>query len=173
MLFTVKQVENGFIDITKLDLDKYAKKDEVVDKKSFTDLTNIVAGKLDSSPMHEHDISDIDQLEMVLNGKLDNKTYSYTTILSDPEKINYLEKVKSLKYEVSSSKDVKGYQIETDSVGDLKILLNGIVVASYNKTTSSWVFNGNDLNKFINEANDALKNHKEAIEKLQDLISPV
>ena len=81
--------------------------------------------------------------------------------------------MKSLKYEVSSSKDVKGYQIETDSVGDLKILLNGIVVASYNKTTSSWVFNGNDLNKFINEANDALKNHKEAIEKLQDLISPV
>ena len=92
MLFTVKQVENGFIDITKLDLDKYAKKDEVVDKKSFTDLTNVVAGKLDSSPMHEHDISDIDQLEMVLNGKLDNKTYSYTTILSDPEKINYLER---------------------------------------------------------------------------------
>ena len=44
--------------------------------------------------MHTHSISEVNQLQTELNSKFDSsKQYSYAVILSDSEKIPYLEDV--------------------------------------------------------------------------------
>ena len=43
------------------------------------------------------------------------------------------------------------------------ITYNEVVIASYNKASSTWIFNGNDINKFITSTNDVLKNHYDAL----------
>ena len=169
-MFSVKQVEEGVIDITKLDTSVFAKKDDVTDKESFESLKEVVAGKLDKEPVHQHDIKDIVQLSTKLGEKLDsNQKYSYSTILSNPEEINYLNIIKTQKVEVSESQTSDGYTFSIDSVGDLKVMINGVVIATYVKSTNSWVFNGVNLTSFINETNEVLQNHYEAIKTLAAL----
>lgn len=163
-MFTKKQIEDGVIDVTKFDGGDFAKKGEVVGVDEFDALTEVVAGKLDKSPMHRHDVLDVDELTPMLNNKLDsNKRYSYTSILSDTEDINYLNNLKTTNVEIAAGKSERGYQFLIDSMGDLKIIFNDAVIASYIRASNSWLFNGVNLNKFINETNEVLQNHYNAI----------
>ena len=90
MLYTAKQINEDIIDILTLYMTQYAKKNEIVSKDELNTLSIIVAGKLDPTPIH-HDIQHIDELQNQLINKLNsNQRYSYNTILSDSEKIEYL-----------------------------------------------------------------------------------
>ena len=80
--------------IVKIDLSNYVLKSETATKVDLEELQLIVANKLDKEPMHTHSISEVNQLQTELNSKFDSsKQYSYAVILSDSEKIPYLEDV--------------------------------------------------------------------------------
>ena len=140
-----------------IDLSDYMKKQEGATKTEIETLTAVVAGKLDAEPIHKHDISEIKQLENVLAGKYDtSQQYSYNVILSDSEKIPYLESPKVGLLELTSSKDDSGYKLYVDeSNGDLMIILGDILVASYTKSTHTWSFAGVSLDS-ISSISDVL-----------------
>ena len=173
--FTTTQVKNG-IDSTDymLDLTEYAKKKDSVSKSELEVLAAIVANKLDATPQHKHHIEDIKQLQSQLDSKYDKtEKYSCSVILNDTEKIPYLESPKIEVMELVANKDVEGYKFYVDdSNGDLMIVLNEVLIASYSKASAKWKFNGinsgNDdvetlINNYIAKTDAVLKNHYDAL----------
>ena len=168
MMFSIKDTQ---IDPnTKIDLSGYATT-ATTDKLtiSIENLNKSVANKLNSNPVdHEHTINQIQQLEQTLNNKLsiptsDDNKYSYNALLKDWDSIPYLKSVKIPTLDIAVDKNTSGYVFNVDSSGDLMITYNEVVIASYNKAFSTWIFNGNDINKFITSTNDVLKNHYDAL----------
>ena len=168
MMFSIKDTQ---IDPnTKIDLSGYATT-ATTDKLtiSIENLNKSVANKLNSNPVdHEHSISQITQLQETLNNKLsipssDASKYSYNALLKDWDSIPYLKNVKIPTLDIAVDKNTSGYVFNVDSSGDLMITYNEVVIASYNKASSTWIFNGNDINKFITSTNDVLKNHYDAL----------
>ena len=157
--------------LVKLDLSNYPTKDTVATKVDVEGLRQSLEALKNTS--HQHYISDVKELKAELDSKL-NKTdkVSYKAILTDPEKIEYLENVKIDVVDICQTKDNTGYKIYTDkNNGTLNIVdSNNVVIASYNKT--HWIINGVDLNKFITETNETLKNHHDALELLISTVNP-
>ena len=148
----------------KLDLSNYVTKDKVPTIDQFNTLTSTVANKLDKNGSHQHNIIDIKELTQALGNKLSNQSkYSYETLLSDSEKIPYLENVKIPILNIAKDKLSDGYILSVDSTGDLHITLNDVLIASYNKAAGSWIFNGDNLKDFITTTREVLKNHYQAI----------
>ena len=156
----------------KLDLSNYALSSESATKVDLEALQAIVANKLDKEPAHTHSIAEVDQLQTELNGKYDtSKQYSYAVILSDSEKIPYLEDVKIKKLtitpESSAASSADGYIFKVDeSSGDLQIYNNSVCILSYNKAEGHWIIESIDLNNFITEVNETLVNHCSALKIL-------
>ena len=142
----------------KLDLSNYALSSETATKVDLEALQTIVANKLDKEPAHTHSIAEVDQLQTELNAKYDNsKQYSYAVILSDSEKILYLEDVKVVKLDITTDNTSSGYIFKVDSSSDdLQIYNNGVCILSYNKALGHWIFGSTDLNKFMTEVNETL-----------------
>lgn len=166
-MYTTGQLKNG-IDAgdLMLDLSAYAKTNETATKIDLEALTSVVANKLDISPPHRHDISEIKELENQLKRKYDIGTkYSYNAILSDPEKIPYLEAPKVQCLEVTTGRETDGYKMSVDDTnGDLLISSpSDQLIACYERSTGSWVLGGTNINAFISETNAVLKNHYDAL----------
>ena len=148
-IFTTQQVENGFgtADLM-IDLSDYMKKKDVEDfvsQEKFNDLTEIVANKLDATPQHSHHIDDIKQLQSLLNDKYDKgEKYPFNVILSNPEKISYLEAPKINNLEIINNSDNdSNYKFYVDeSNGDLIISVNNVAIATYSKASQNWIFAG-------------------------------
>ena len=152
----------------RLDLSNYALKNDTATKIDINELRTKLADKLDREGSHQHAIGDIKELDQTLNQKLDNnRTYSYKVLINDIETIPYLETLKTPLLEILSSSEATsldgGYKISVDNTGDLLITLNDVVIASYNKIAGNWIINGINLNEFITETQETLKNHYEAI----------
>lgn len=159
-MISTSQVDNGIVDITKIDTTKFALKTETATKEELQTLTSAVAGKLDASPIHHHDIADIDQLQTSLNDKLSStQRYSYESILSNPEQINYLDELKTTELEISTAQNQNGYSFTVDNNGDLLLVLGNVAIARYDTPTSSWLFSNVNIN-------EVLSNHHDAIEAL-------
>ena len=148
-IYTTGQVQNGITpggDLM-LDLSDYMKKkdaEKLATTEALEALSNIVSGKLDSSPQHKHHIEDVKQIEEALNSKYDkSEKYSHNVILNDIEKISYLEAPKIELMEIVKDKDGSGYKFYVDdSNGDLMITLDDVLIGSYFKATGKWYFNG-------------------------------
>ena len=148
-IFTTQQVESGFgtADLM-IDLSDYMKKKDVEDfvsQEKFNDLTEIVANKLDSTPQHSHHIEDIKQLQNLLNDKYDKgEKYPFNVILSNPEKISYLEAPKINNLEIINNSDNNSnYKFYVDeSNGDLIISVNDMAIATYSKASQNWILAG-------------------------------
>lgn len=149
----------------RLDLSNYALKNDTATKIDINELRTKLADKLDREGSHQHAIGDIKELDQTLNQKLDNnRTYSYKVLINDIETIPYLETLKTPLLEiVKNAVSLDGYKISVDNTGDLLISLNDVVIASYNKIAGNWIINGINLNEFITETQETLKNHYEAI----------
>ena len=148
----------------RLDLSNYALKNDTATKIDINELRTKLADKLDREGSHQHTIGDIKELDQTLNQKLDNnRTYSYKVLINDIETIPYLETLKTPLLEIIKEKSGAGYKISVDNTGDLLITLNDVVIASYNKIAGNWIINGINLNEFITETQETLKNHYEAI----------
>ena len=147
-MFTTGQVMNG-IDASDLmiDLSDYSKKVDTATKIDLNALSDVVANKLDKTPQHKHDISDIKELQNQLDRKYDIGTkYSYNAILSDPELINYIVSPKVECLEVTQGKEVDGYKLSVDSNGDLMIYSpSNLLIASYDAGNGSWILGGTNL----------------------------
>ena len=165
-MFTTGQVMNG-IDASDLmiDLSDYSKKVDTATKIDLNALSDVVANKLDKTPQHKHDISDIKELQNQLDRKYDIGTkYSYNAILSDSELINYIVSPKVECLEVTQGKEVDGYKLSVDSNGDLMIYSpSNLLIASYDVGNGSWILGGTNLKSFITETNAVLKNHYDAL----------
>ena len=164
MMFSIKDTQ---IDPnTKIDLSGYATT-ATTDKLtiSIENLNKSVANKLNSNPVdHEHSISQITQLQEKLDNKLsipssDATKYSYNALLKDWDSIPYLKNVKIPTLDIAVDKNTSGYIFNVDSSGDLMITYNEVVIASYNKASSTWIFNGNDINKFITSTNKPIEHN--------------
>ena len=144
-IFTTEQVKDG-IDTGDLliDLSDYMKKKDGATKAEVDSLSAVVAGKLDATPQHKHDISDVKDLQEELDSKYDtSKQYSYNTILSDSEKIPYLESPKMELFEIVKDKNSNGYTFYVDDANDdLMITYDGVLIGSYSKTSGKWALNG-------------------------------
>ena len=171
--FTTTQVKNG-IDSNDfmLDLSEYAKKKDSASKTELEALVNVVANKLDATPQHKHHIEDVKQLQSQLDSKYDkSEKYSCSVILSDTEKIPYLEAPKVEILEIAKDKDSEGYKLYVDdSNGDLMIVLNEVLIATYSKASAKWNFNGlsvevdlTDINTEITNLKSDLNTHKNNI----------
>ena len=175
-IFTTNQVKDG-VDSGDLliDLTEYMKKKDGATKTELESLVSVVAGKLDAEPQHKHHIDDIKQLETALASKYDtSEKYSYNVILSDSEKIPYLEAPKIEVMELVKDKESAGYKFYVDEgSGDLMIVNEDILVASYTKATNTWSFSGLNLgeineltarlNELSTEAATVHANHYEAL----------
>ena len=152
-VFTTQQVKDG---ITSgdfmIDLSDYMKKKDAATKVDLNNLTSVVANKLDKEPQHNHHISDIKELQEALQSKYDtNEKYSFNTIISDIEKIPYLESPKIKVLEITKNTSVNGYKVYVDDAsGDLMISYDDILIANYTKSTSEWSFGGVKLNQIPN-----------------------
>ena len=150
-VFTTGQVKDG-IDIGDLmiNLDDYMKKKDAATKVELATLTAVVANKLDAEPQHKHHIDDIKQLETALAGKYDtSEKYSYSVILSDSEKIPYLEAPKVGIMEIAKDRTSTGYKFYVDdSNGDLMIVSDGdVLIGTYSKSTGNWILGGINLSE--------------------------
>ena len=150
-VFTTGQVKDG-IDMGDLmiNLDDYMKKKDAATKTELATLTAVVANKLDAEPQHKHHIDDIKQLETALAGKYDtSEKYSYSVILSDSEKIPYLEAPKVGVMEVAKDRESAGYKFYVDdSNGDLMIVSDGdVLIGTYVKSTGNWILGGINLSE--------------------------
>ena len=160
-VFTTAQVKDG-IDTGDymLDLSEYMKKKDAATKTDLQSLTNVVAGKLDANPQHKHDIADVKDLREELDSKYDtSKKYSYNVILSDVEKIPYLEKPRVSELDISANRDIDGYRFYVDDKsGDLMIVLNEVLIASYSIAAGKWSFETD-----TSSIDAVLDNHGEAL----------
>ena len=152
-IFTTEQVKDG-IDSGDLliDLTEYMKKKDGATKTELESLVSVVAGKLDASPQHKHHIDDIKQLETALAGKYDtSEKYSYSVILSDSEKIPFLEAPKVETLEIAKDNDSNGYKLYVDdSNGDLMIVHDDMLIGTYVKSSHNWIFGGVNLAEMSN-----------------------
>ena len=166
-VFTTTQVKDG-IDSSDLmlDLSDYMKKKDAATKTDINTLTAALANKLDATPQHKHQIDDIKQLQNALDGKLDKgERYSHSMILSDVEKIAYIEAP-----EVGSLK-LGDYTFYVDSAsGDLMITRtvddSSVLIGSYAAAAGKWINDTkieNALNEYIAKTDAVLKNHYDAI----------
>ena len=163
---TVQGVKNGISTGMIIDLSDYLKKTEGVTKDEFTSLENTVSGKLDTEPQHKHDISDVKNLREALDGKYDtSKKYAHNVILSDVEKIAYIEAPKVQHLEVAMNSTIDGYNFYVDdSNGDLMILSPAsVLIASYSLASNSWTFGGISLKDVANSSTVA--EHKQLIQE--------
>ena len=170
-LFTTTQVKDG-IDTgdLMLDLSDYMKKKDaskLATKEALEALSTIVAGKLDATPQHNHHIEDIKQLQSELNSKYDKgEKYPHNVILSDSEKISYLEAPKIEVMEIAKDKDSAGYKFYVDdSNGDLMIVLDDVLIGMYSRASSKWSFEADltEINSKIAAQQEVLGNHYEAL----------
>ena len=172
---TTHQVKDG-VDAGDfmLDLSEYIKKKDAATKVDLQSLTTVVAGKLDATPQHKHDIADVKDLREELDSKYDtSKKYSYNVILSDSEKIPYLEAPKVLSLEIANKFDVEGYMLYVDDAsGDLMITLNELLIGSYSKAAGKWSWESDNsainsvdakINEYIAKTDAVLKNHYDAL----------
>ena len=153
-IFTTGQVRDG-VDTgdLMLDLSDYMKKKDGATKIELNNLSAVVANKLDATPQHNHHIEDIKQLQSLLDAKYDKgEKYPYNTILSNPEKISYLEAptVERL--------NINGYTFYVDTNGDLMITLNDVLIGSYSNVSGKWSFETDTT-----EIDNVLENHGEAL----------
>ena len=150
-VFTTGQVKDG-IDMGDLmiNLDDYMKKKDAATKTELATLTAVVANKLDTEPQHKHHIDDIKQLETALASKYDtSEKYSYSVILSDSEKIPYLEAPKVGVIELAKDRESTGYKFYVDdSSGDLMIVSDDdVLIGTYVKATGNWILGGVNLSE--------------------------
>ena len=171
-MFTMNNADNGLgsgsgggVDTIKIDLTNYALKEDTATKVDLEALKTTVAGKIDKEPQHHHTIAEVDELQAELNAKYDtSKKYSYNVILSDSEKIPFLENTKIINLDITTSKETSGYVMKMDnSSGDFQVLKNNVAIMSYNSALNHWIISGNDLNNFMTNTNDVLKNHYDAL----------
>ena len=142
-VFTTTQVKDG-IDIgdLMLDLSDYMKKKDAATKTDINALTAALANKLDATPQHKHQIDDIKQLQNALDGKLDKgERYPHNQILSDVEKIAYIEAPRVKQLDISANNSIDGYIFYVDPAsGDLMITLNDVLIGSYSIAAGKWSF---------------------------------
>ena len=161
-----------------IDLTDYMKKKDAATKTDITTLTEILANKLDATPQHKHDISDVKDLQEELDSKYDtSKQYSYNVILNDSEKIPYLEAPRVGKLDISCNEGRDGYVFYVDDKsGDLMITLNDVLIGAYSIAAGKWSFESDTsavetkitsvediINQYIAKTDSVLKNHYEAI----------
>ena len=187
-IFTTGQVKDG-IDTgdLMLDLSDYMKKKDGVTKIELNNLSAVVSNKLDATPQHNHHIEDIKQLQSLLDAKYDKgEKYPYNTIISNIEKIPYLESPKVAQLDIVSDENTTGYTFYVDeSSGDLMIILNDVLIGTYSKSGNKWILNGieqgikvdhkheeyetkitaieNNLETIQSSTNSVLENHAEAL----------
>ena len=165
-IFTTTQVKDG-IDSGDLmiDLSEYIKKKDAATKLELSSLTSVVANKLDAEPQHKHHIQDIKDLQEELQSKYDtSEKYSFNTIISDIDKIPYIEapKIKMLEI-VKDQNDSVGYKFYVNETnGDLMICSDDILLANYTRSTNNWSFGGVSLDN-ISSNQEILENHTEAL----------
>ena len=171
-VFTTGQVKDGINSGDfMIDLSEYIKKKDAATKVELSTLTSVVANKLDAEPQHKHHISDIKELQEALQGKYDtNEKYSYSTIISDIEKIPYLEAPKIKMLSLGDLETENPYKFYVDEAsGDLMISYDDILLANYSKSTNNWTFGGVNIGELINLKGDnmnttaVLSNHDERI----------
>ena len=171
---TVQGVKDGNTTGMMIDLSEYIKKKDAATKVDIQSLTTVVSGKLDATPQHKHDIADVKDLREELDSKYDtSKKYSYNVILSDSEKIPYLEAPKVLSLEIANKYDAEGYMLYVDDKsGDLMITLNELLIGSYSKAAGKWSFESDNsaidavdakINEYITKTDAVLKNHYDAL----------
>ena len=153
-IFTTTQVKDG-IDSGDLmiDLSEYIKKKDAATKLELSSLTSVVANKLDAEPQHKHHIQDIKDLQEELQSKYDtSEKYSFNTIISDIDKIPYIEAPKIKMLEIAKDKNNEsGYKFYVDEAsGDLMICSDDILLANYTKSTNNWSFGGVSLDNIPN-----------------------
>ena len=161
-----------------IDLTDYMKKKEGATKSELNTLTEILANKLDATPQHKHDIADVKDLREELDSKYDtSKKYSYNVILSDSEKIPYLEAPRVGRIDISCNAGTDGYIFYVDDKsGDLMITLNDVLIGSYSIAAGKWSFETDTtavetkidsvediINQYIAKTDAVLKNHYDAI----------
>ena len=165
-IFTTTQVKDG-IDSGDLmiDLSEYIKKKDAATKMELSSLTSVVANKLDAEPQHKHHIQDIKDLQEELQSKYDtSEKYSFNTIISDIDKIPYIEapKIKMLEI-VKDQNDSVGYKFYVNETnGDLMICSDDVLLANYTRSTNNWSFGGVSLDN-ISSNQEILENHTEAL----------
>ena len=176
---TTQQVKDG-VDAGDLmiDLSDYMKKKDGATKSELNTLTEILANKLDATPQHKHDIADVKDLREELDSKYDtSKQYSYNVILSDSEKIPYLEAPRVGRIDISCNAGTDGYIFYVDDKsGDLMITLNDVLIGSYSIAAGKWSFETDTtavetkidsvediINQYIAKTDAVLKNHYDAI----------
>ena len=145
-IFTTEQVRDGIdTDDLLIDLSDYIKKKDAATKTDIEALTTVIAGKLDATPQHKHDISNVKDLQEELDSKYDtSKRYPHNVILSDTEKISYLEAPKIELLELVKNKEAEGYKFYVDeSNGDLMITLDGVLIGSYSIASGKWSWESN------------------------------
>ena len=159
MLFTVNQVKNGVgVGWNSLKVDDLARKADVPTKTEFVELQNVVGDKLDKNPPHTHEMTQIKELSNTLDTKLDkNKKYNYSSILENPEAIDYLTTVQTTEMEVVPSKNENGYKFDVDSVGDLRIINNNQVIAHYDVLNKKWYLGTVDIVSVLENHTNVLK----------------
>ena len=167
-VFTTDQVKDG-VDTGDLliDLSEYMKKKDGATKTELDSLTAVVANKLDVEPQHKHHIDDVKQLQSALDGKFDKtERYAHNTILSDVDKIAYIEAPKVQHLEVAMNSTVEGYNFYVDDAsGDLMILSpSSVLIATYSLASNSWTFGGVSLKDIANNesVNTEISNLKAA-----------
>lgn len=162
---TVQNIRDGISTGMIIDLSQYLKKTEGVSKDELETLENVVANKLDIEPQHKHHIEDIKQLQDSLNSKLDtSQKYSFNTILSDTEKIPYLEAPKMKMLTINPS-----YQFYVDDASnDLMITHDDILIGTYAQATNHWSFGGVDMRNLVSKN---LLDEKTLIEKV-NIVDP-
>ena len=140
------------------DLSDYAKKSDVPTKEDFDSLVETVGNKIDKNPPHTHGISQIKELENILNGKLASDTkYNYSSILSNPEEIDFLKQLETLGFKLVPSKAADGYTFDVDSVGDLRIIYKDDVIMNYDAVNKKWLIDDIDIKSVLQSHTDALK----------------
>ena len=158
---TTQQVNDG-VDAGDfmIDLTDYMKKKDAATKTEIESLTAILANKLDATPQHKHDIADVKDLREELDSKYDtSKRYSYNVILSDAEKIPYLEAPRVKKLDISATQGIDGYIFYVDEAnGDLMITLNDVLIGSYSIAAGKWSFEPD-----MTHTEAVLENHTEAL----------
>ena len=148
-----------------IDLSEYMMKKDAATKTELDSLTTIVANKLDATPQHKHDISDVKDLREELDSKYDtSKKYPHNVILSDVDTIAYIESPKVQRLEVAMNSAVDGYNFYVDdSNGDLMIVSpSSTLIATYSIASNSWNFGGVNIND-VTSHQEVLENHTEAL----------
>ena len=174
-VFTTDQVKDG-VDTGDLliDLSEYMKKKDGATKTELDSLTAVVANKLDVEPQHKHHIDDVKQLQSALDGKFDKtERYAHNTILSDVDKIAYIEAPKVQHLEVAMNSTVEGYNFYVDDAsGDLMILSpSSVLIATYSLASNSWTFGGVSLNEIANANSSFAGSVGAAVTEHEHLIS--